>query len=109
MSFYKLVGVLIVLVVTSLAFVLPVAQADCYPPTKLTRAHLGFYKDGVPYCATMFGPTPTWVEVGWEVWDCDGTYRSWGLICNALIRDTNESCLCSGLGGGGPGGGPPEN
>ena len=108
MRINKLASVLIAIVITSHTLALPLAEANC---SRLTRAHYGDYKDGIPYCASMFGPYPSsWVEVGWEVWDCDGTYRSWGLICEGLLRDTYENCpVCSGPGGGGPGGGPPEN
>jgi hypothetical protein len=93
MRIRKLVSMVIAVAFVSLALWLPNAEANCFYPSSLSRTHYGYYDiNGNPHCTAIISPLPTWVVVGQEDWNCNGSYSTSGLICGHDYQDSYGYC-----------------
>ena len=84
---------LVAAVVISSTLMAPAAQANCFFPTRYVKTYWGGTHFGQPICPQLVGPPIPWDDlVGQEIWDCDGTYSSWGLTCSWGYEETIEIC-----------------
>ncbi len=91
-------AVLVLAVALSIAaFFIPTeAKANCFAEYEIHISYKGYQWDTNDFRCywPSIGPVPPKVVVGQEHWECDGSYSSWGIVCEDYSQVVKRCPLC---------------